>query len=360
MKRIKIFFILAFLPLLVYFSSTHHEIEESKTLFASGVYASYHLPAKTIDEHIALVKEWREQKRAEELFTHPLPFKAWKDFLHSITPASSLLTMHHALKQNPSFSSIHHAAPSEDQLLYANLPSHMATVKKTKIIRMAQPICQNGGIWKWMSSPSPSPEFIRFVNSQSGHLYVNLMKRHGIEGRLTQALEGSEKEHSTLYVLTLDKDSSFYTQQSDEGSIDTNLFLDQFTAALSGKQFYFTQKIEKPDFREILATVQQHYFPSHSTLSKQERQDFIELSYLALIDHYVDKITPSTMNISCKQAIDRGPSLAVLWLIHQRAVDDEEAIVYLLAPPLLFHNRPSHTARLLRFQSALDRLSGRS
>jgi hypothetical protein len=58
------------------------------------------------------------------------------------------------------------------------------------------------------------------------------------------------------------------------------------------------------------------------------------------------------MNITCKHAIDRGPSLAVLWQLKLGLASENEAAALLLAPPLLMHNRTGHESRLERFTSA--------
>jgi hypothetical protein len=66
---------------------------------------------------------------------------------------------------------------------------------------------------------------------------------------------------------------------------------------------------------------------------------------------------PETMNITCRQGIDRGPSFSALWLYKNGVFNLDQATVHLFVPPLLFHNRAPHASRIERFVSASKRFN---
>lgn len=267
------------------------------------------------------------------------------------------------LHDNPQFNGMKNKSSIEDQFFQGNLPYTVAIINgETKLFRLGQPISHASRLFWWVSSPKVSPEFSFFLQTQPNHLYVNLMKRHGVEGTLTSALENLENEHEQLYFITLDKNSSFYWQSSEEypdllesGSFKKE-FLDQMS--LPGGHYFWSKHLSLwgEELKQIVDKVHRSCFNNSTFLNRNERQDFIELTYLGILNHLVGKWNPPSMNITCRQGMDRGPSLAALWIYEKGLLSNIEIAAHLLTPPLLIQNRSSHGSRIQRFISAAKRI----
>ncbi|WP_068469529.1 hypothetical protein [Candidatus Protochlamydia phocaeensis] len=266
------------------------------------------------------------------------------------------------LRLNPQFSSLQHESPVEDQFFQGNLPSLMSK-PSTQLIRLGHP-CDRPSRFFWWQSPSVYPEFLLFLQLQPSHLYVNLMKRKGMEGSSSHAIEDLEEQVPHAFVITLDKNSPFYWQSKPDypEEWESHSFKEAFLKQMLAKKgsFFWSKHLERKAWREdlwqMLDAVHSLYFSNQASLNRQERQDFIELTYLAILDHLVQKWHPASMNITCKQGMDRGPSLMVLWLVQKQLLSNQEVGALLLAPPLLIHNRTSHASRIERFISAAKRV----
>lgn len=263
------------------------------------------------------------------------------------------------------FSGLEYESSHEDQFLHGNLPSFISLASdrhETKLIRLGQPL-KAPFRFLWWLSPVISPEFHLFLQLQPSHLYVNVMKREGVEGSLTQALEQLETQIPNLYVVTLDKNSSFYWQdeQTYPGALESETFKTIFLENMcaSNGDFFWSRHLDlvawQKELHHILDDVHQTYFHHQLELDHLERQDFIELTYLAILDRLVEKWHPASMNITCKQGVDRGPSLVALWMLRKNQLKHEEIATLLLTPPLMIRNRASHASRIQRFVSAAKR-----
>jgi hypothetical protein len=252
---------------------------------------------------------------------------------------------------------------AEDNYLFGNL-SVGIDLGELQLVRVASPLIGNAFIPYWLSPPSVSPEFLHFVQQQPSHLYVNLMRRHALEGALSGALENLDLSFPEVYVVTLDKDSDFYWQKglyagNSVQSAEFKTLLEEKLWEPEG-DFFWSRRLPTDSWRQqlqsILDKVHGAYFGDRAILSQQERLDFIELTYLAILDALVQTLQPTSMNISCRQTMDRGPSLMTLWLWQKNRVDEGQVAVMLLAPPTIIHQRSSHAPRISRFVSAAKRL----
>lgn len=273
---------------------------------------------------------------------------------------SYLQTAQQILHSNPLFNGATHHSYYEDQYYQGNLPSIVPSTT-TKLIRMGHPLESSlpSFLW-WISSPTVTPEFLLFLQLQKSHLYVNLMRRKGIEGPKTNAIESLEKQVPHLYVITLDKNSSFYKQSKDHypEQIPSQDFIHTFLNQMTAKNgnFFWSHHLNPLSWEKELETIVNHiyrqFFNHQQTLTRAERQDFIELTYLSILDHLIEKWHPSSTNISCRQGMDRGPSLLVLWMLQKQQLSHKAIAALLLSPPLIIHNRGSFTSRIQRFVSA--------
>lgn len=276
--------------------------------------------------------------------------------------------------------------PPEDHFLSGNLPLLISSIptrnepqglnalpsavdsqkvnKPVQLIRIAQPLLAPSFFVRLISSAVPAPEFVQFLQQQESHLYVNLMRRQGSEGKLSTALELLQESIPHLHVVTLDKDSDFYWQRGkyETELIDSDAFTKMFIDEMSypGGRFFWSQDLEEKEWLTALKgaveSTRQEHFGRQLSLSRGERLDFIELTYLKILDALVSALQPVSMNITCRQSMDRGPSLMSLWLWKQGRLDEETLTTLLLAPPLIVHQRTCHLSRLKRFISAAERL----
>lgn len=235
---------------------------------------------------------------------------------------------------------------SNDSYKEGNLPFWQFTFNGVKVIRMGLPIIETPYLQSLVFPPSINPEFASFLKTTKRHLYVNLMKRKGLEGPCSLSLEKTPG----LTVVTLDKNSDFYWQKG-EFPEDAESFKAIFFKQMmdpKGAYFWPFDIALEPIFDKVHAD----YFHNKLTFDTKERQDFIELAYLEILDFLVETLKPETMNITCQHAIDRAPSLSVLWQFKHGLASENEVAALLFTPPLLMHNRSSHESRLERFISA--------
>lgn len=258
------------------------------------------------------------------------------------------------------FDGIKHEVNIDDSYLHGNLPSVIFTLPgpmSTKVIRTPRPTRQTLG-FPW-SVPTINPEFLKFIQQQWSHIYVNLTKRHGQEGRAAKSIENLDQEVSGFHMITLDKNSDFYKQTIHfndlaEGKLFKKIFLEQMTSEKGN--YYWSCHLNSVEWTKELSNVvekvHEKYFSTKKMLTRSERLDFIELTYLAILDKLIEILKPGSINISCHQCIDRGPSLLALWMLQKKLSSDKELAALLLGTPLVIHNRSSFKSRIDRFISA--------
>lgn len=283
-----------------------------------------------------------------------LPEPKGADFVAYVPAALQLL------RENPKFQESNELPP-ENGYLRGNLPSIQFRRGNTEVIRLGVPLTIPSFPKSLFIAPEIDPEFLLFTRLQQGHFYVNLMRRKGAEEALSKAMERLEEENPFFYIITLDKNSSFYRQEEDyPDHMDAQSFKEMFLERLTEKNgnYFWSSHLDpiafKQDLTVILDKVEGQFFHS-SFLNREERQDFIELTYIEILNHLIKKWDPPSMNITCKHAIDRGPSTSVLLMIADQGVDEKKMAAHLLAPPLLFHGRPSYPSKIGRFVHAAKR-----
>lgn len=294
---------------------------------------------------------------ATERYLYQYIPKPKNDLLKSIKQSVS------ALGDDPQFQGIL-LNDEDDPFLDGNLPSIQFNVNGTKVIRMGTPATLVAFYPRFWSKSTIHPDFLEFIKVQPSHLYVNLMKREGLESSRTKAIESLEKEFPNIYVVSLDKNSTFYTQNAEEYPefIENQKFKEIFLNQLlkAGGTYFWSQHLDPKEWEMALSQIYDQisatYFADKQTLNQKERQDLIELSYVGILDRLVEKLKPASMNITCRQGIDRGPSLMVLWMISKGGFSNEQLEAFLLAPPILMHNRASYPSKIARFISAAERI----
>ena len=373
MKYIRTFFLIAAFSIALYLSFGGHSASPvaEKNIFHSEAFLDYfHAQGIPVSENsMALNQTYIESMRKsgspdaivrlfkgadltnsyqQFLFQYVAPYDGGDYFLYLKNSLDALKAGGHFKKSKTTF--------SDDSFAEGNLPFLQFKLPgNTEVIRMGLPIVEKPYLRNLIMTPPVNPEFITFIRLQKRHLYVNLMKREGLEAPYSFAIESLEKNEPSFASVTLDKNSDFYWQEGPFPS-KSHAFKQAFYNRLVDPKgaYYFSAHLDdwNAELKAILDEVHFKYFNQKSELSKQERQDFIELSYLEILDRLVALLKPDSMNITCKHAIDRGPSLAVLWQLKLGLAGENEAAALLLAPPLLMHNRTGHESRLQRFISA--------
>lgn len=226
------------------------------------------------------------------------------------------------------------------------------------------------------------PEFINYLDylksNNKTHLYINAMKRvDSGDQKYSKVIENLNLEREfedVLWVATFDKKSDFYWQKNNYSNIahaehfKKAFICELFEKPLQESLFKWPRQMElaswKSHCRHILDSVHLRFFKNKNSLSLQERLDFIEIAYVAIIQNLCDILRPDFANISCKESMDRAPSIFSTLYVFDRlqskktlSLEDKiQVVTMLLAPPLVSHNRPSHVERINRTASAIKHL----
>ncbi len=267
-----------------------------------------------------------------------------------------------------------------DPILFGDVPSYLFNLsnpKKTRVMRMsnmARDLSLNPSTQK-TETAKVNEEFLNYLMARldKKHLYVNLMARDGEEIAKSQEIENLEKKSellSAIVVVSLDKGktSHFYYQTGPYKQLSS---AKNFKAVFLERLFepkgvyYWSMRLDMPAWKkqveEMMEKVHSDYFGSRAHLTAEERQDFIELLYLKIIDALVVQFEPDILTISCKQTVDRGPSIYTLVYVYdqlkaQNQLDKMKMFTLFFSPPLALHNRLGHDYRVTRLQSAANKL----
>lgn len=262
-----------------------------------------------------------------------------------------------------------------DPLHWGNLPYIWTSLQidstKTDLIRMpaATRDTPNGCLI--------AEEFASFVRSlerqDRRHCYVNLMNKHcGNEQRRSQTLSNFAREclkanQSNFIFASLDKNSPQYL--SGNCSKSKTLHLQQLRESVHHWLLdpYFNQWPLPED--ELRNQVKDALAQTEEILHLPENVDqnlcraFYDCAQTEMLRRLMKQFRPHTMNISCKNCIDRGPSQQVLlssWLdrLQNRPFFDSARAVCLLAPAWLVSGRAMQKDRFERCFDALKVISG--
>ena len=100
------------------------------------------------------------------------------------------------------------------------------------------------------------------------------------------------------------------------------------------------------------------------TLNSVERQDFIVLTDIRLLEHFCAVYEPDSLDTTCRSHIDRGMVMTTLLYLYASVkggqVVKEETLDYMeliiFPPSLLFSQRATHDGRIKRLLSVMSRL----
>jgi hypothetical protein len=236
--------------------------------------------------------------------------------------------------------------------------------KKVEVVRTPNATLDTRVDGAWRSKVAP--EFKGFLKNGQRHLYVNLMWscQNNNEHKRSNALSALQPEFDNFKFVSLDKDTYFYHQIKQYASdTSANHFKTTFLDLMDAQDnFRFPDDIDvHAEFSTILNGVHAEFFQNKEHLTQQERKDFIELSYSAIIEYLSTKYNIDTMNVSCKSSVDRGASqMAMLHAYHNRhnkqSIDKKLITILTFAPSIGAKNRAMLKDRFVRMKSTLAHL----
>ncbi|MBX9743961.1 MAG: hypothetical protein K2X08_01980, partial [Chlamydiales bacterium] len=114
--------------------------------------------------------------------------------------------------------------------------------------------------------------------------------------------------------------------------------------------------------KQAMPLIHEEFFGSQKTLTRKQREDFIEIFYQFFFLKIVDWLEPHFMSFTCKDALDtsaaaQGTFFAFVQLFNQ-SFDQREEIDFfrwlVYAPALFIRERPIDAERFNRSLSALE------
>lgn len=216
--------------------------------------------------------------------------------------------------------------------------------------------------------------FLRSMDPSEGekHLIFNLQDRTSwreqARSLVLEELQKVPEFADRLMVVTLAKDTEFYHQMppyQDDNHADA--FIKRFKEQLSHEKygFYFPEEIKEALFPafidEILRGVHRVFFSGKNVLTKEHRQNFIELVYLFIEMKVIELVRPTSMSFSCKDGVDAGAAanaelFLFLKLLSAEAVTEKdiEQVSYMLyAPSIMVRERLILPERFQRMQNCV-------
>lgn len=267
-----------------------------------------------------------------------------------------------------------------DPIGQENLPSRIYQIykqdKQIDVIRCPSPIRQS--LINKADICDEFRGFLRFCGSPSvrkKHLLINLNDRTSWrEFVRSQALENLHKsaEFSAQYfAISLPKDNDFYHQNNEYINLNR---ADDFLAALleqvaSGEECGYSfpaiwKREEILSFtKEVLPAIHVLFFHQKDTLSRRNREDFIEIFYQFFILKAIEHFNPDSLSFTCKDAIDTGAAQAATFYGFLKLIGDvlqvkeeRDFLLWLYYMPALFiRERAIDPERLSRSLAALER-----
>ena len=210
-----------------------------------------------------------------------------------------------------------------DPWIQGNLPSHLFTLQKgerktqVEVLAFAAPIRQS-----MIHRVEIIDEFRGFLRHLASlgkkHLLINLQDRLSWrETARSTAIEDLQKNQTfakNLIVLTLPKDTDFYHQRNVFGDLhQASLFLLAFKEQLDQPEkngFYFPSQWKKNDLLKfadsVFPAIHKYVFEEKNTLTRQMREDFIEIFYQILVVEAMNRFGADSLSFTCKDGVDTG------------------------------------------------------
>lgn len=242
-------------------------------------------------------------------------------------------------------------------LLYSFVLFRDKKPNRIKMIRMGTPTREG-----WGRAPVIIEEFQGLLKilklENKNHLYVNKQQTWGKEGLRSYAIKSLEMQYDNFFCVSLPSDGAFYYQQMSYAHQEkAEEFKQTFLQLLIGKQcygYYHFPKIwlENPLFVQglqmVIEKVHYLFFEHKEVLSVSERRYFIDHTYTQIIIYCLQHFAIHSINITCRDGIDRaGCEQSKLLYYFQASLGIENEIeskierqFLMHIPPYLAKNRP--------------------
>lgn len=268
-----------------------------------------------------------------------------------------------------------------DPIGQGNLPSRIFEINyrdhKIDVLRIPSPMRQS-----YIHKVEILDEFRGLLRSYAidqtpkRHLMVNLHDRTSwkeyARSRALEELHKNAEFTQQIITITLPKATDFYYQNNEYLNMNSaEDFILAFRAQLAAPQecgfFLPISPKELIHFTEgALPLIHEHFFHHKNSLTRRNREDFIEIFYQFLILKCIDLLHPHSLSFTCKDAIDTGAAeqatfYGFMQLLTSNFSQKEEQDFLrwqLYTPALFIRERAIDSERLNRAISALERLDG--
>ena len=257
-----------------------------------------------------------------------------------------------------------------DPIRDENIPSKMYEIKylekNLKVSRLASPTMQ-----LTISDPKIIEEFKEFIRSlkeNESFLMLNFQNKHSFkESPRCHILDAFQKKSDFLgkiFVVTLDKQSEFYTQSGI--FLNLNLakhFKEEFKKELSTNGFtLIVSKSFSKFIDNSIDFVHKVFFNNSENLSRNNRLDFIEIFYNFLILKIMEILKPDFMSFTDKDAIDYASASMSSFFVFLKLLlgdkfdkkDEDYLRLLLYYPAFLIRERSINSKQLNRVASSLS------
>jgi len=270
-----------------------------------------------------------------------------------------------------------------DPIGQGNLPSRSYQIerrgKKIDILRLPSPTRQ--GLIHKVDIADEFRGYLRALACNAPvhkHLLINLQDRTSwkeyARSRALETLQFHAEFNHQLLVITLPKSTDFYHQNNEYLNLNkAEDFLKAFHEQLSAPEecgYFFPPSLKNTELARFtdtaLTAIHQLFFHNKNSLTRRNREDFIEIFYQFFILKCIDMLEPNSISFTCKDAIDTGAAqqgtfygFVQLLAGDFSGKESQDFLRWLLYTPALFiRERAIDPERLNRTISALERLDG--
>ncbi len=262
-----------------------------------------------------------------------------------------------------------------DPLIQGNFPEVQAELtsgkSKIKIVRMGCPVSQH-----LINKAYVTEEFKCYLRGLfKRHLYFNFQDRTSWkEHARCEAIEKTARqaEFSEVFaVVTMAMDTDFYLQEGVYHDLnDAAQFISHFANHLGDEStgYSFPPRIKQdlfPTFIEnLLAEIHRTFFGRSSTLSQENRINFISLAYVFIELKIIELLEPSYLTLGSKDGLDTSGNqtvrlLALLGIGTNETLDLEALNTLLFGPTVMNRQRVVHQEQFDRTISMIRLLESK-
>lgn len=292
-----------------YFFFTRRGFSEESVLFIH----------KLIKRGKELGKEIQQENDIKDSF--------WNSFLENDTAIRYLLAQYPSGPLLKTFDVLcgEEKEKSFDPLKQGNFPYLLYSVvldnTHTSVLRLPSPTCQFQ-----VEESKVVPEFLGMLRyfqenaSSNRHLLINLQSRISwAEQARSKKLEELSKESEfapVIAIVTLPRETDFYFQINEYKVLNgAPLFIEELLQQMTEKKrgyYFFSGQEEKflSFGKKIAVLIHHHFFSDKSSLSRQERMQFIDLFFYFLILALIEHTKCNSLSFTCKDAVDAGAAVS--------------------------------------------------